>query len=466
MLNLNKTEILKKEFVANIKLLFPIYCSQMLFVVLSVTDNILVGNYSSHDLASLALGSSIWIPLYSIYEGILRACIPIISIKVGKGEKEGAINTIYEIIFISIIVGLVYMLILNNSEILFNIVGAPKEIIKLAKEYLQIIAFTSPVICLYQGMRAFCEGYNKNTLIMAISLIGIGINIPINYVLVYGKFGFPSMGAIGCGWATSISMCFMCICLFVYLHSHSILKLPKLVKKLFIPNIFDIIYILKLGVPIGMNLFIDAAVISFTVLLLSSYGEIVISSYEIALNVNYIMIVASQSLSIVLIIRLSEKIGTKKYDEAMLLKWISVIQAFILSLILIVLVISTSSTIAGYYTQDIMLTRSIASLIPFVVVLYTLESFQIMFNGILYVYKDTLATFIIFVLSYCIIALPLGYILSLTNYIFEPMAAEGFLSGLIVGTILNIVLSLARICQNVKKAKYGSTSILGSIKVD
>ena len=104
-----------------------------------------------------------------------------------KGNKEGAINIIYDIIFISIMMGLVYMFILSNSEILFNIVGTPKELIKLTKEYLQIIAFTFPIICLYQGMRAFCEGYNKNTLIMIISLMGIGIHIPINYSLIYDK---------------------------------------------------------------------------------------------------------------------------------------------------------------------------------------------------------------------------------------------------------------------------------------
>ena len=426
----------------------------MSLMVLSVTDNILIGNYNSYDLASVVLGLSVWIPLSIFYEGVLKVCIPIISMRLSKRNKENAINIIYDIIFISLVMGLVFMFILSNSEILLNMFGTPKELIKLTKEYLQIITFSAPIICLYQGLRAFCEGYKKNTLIMLISLMGVGIHIPINYVLIYGKLGFTPMGAIGCGWATAISMCFMCICLFIYLHLYAILKFSKLLRTIFAPNIPGVIYLLKLGIPIGLNSFIESAIIATSVLLLSSYGEIIISSYEIVLNINYLILVSSQSLSIVLIIRVSEKIGANKYNQAKLVAYISIIQAFILSVILVLLVFSNSTIIAALYTKDTILITSIVSLIPFLVALNMLDSLQVIFNGILYVYSDTLAICTIFVLSYCIVTIPLGYTLSTTSYITEPMAAKGFLYALMVGTILNIVLSLARIYQNIKKKRH------------
>lgn len=207
--------------IAEIKLILslglPIAIAQLAQTSMGFVDTLMAGRYSPTDLAAVALGSGIWLPLFIASQGLLMATTPLVAHLVGAGAAEQSRQPLHMGMIVAGILSLLGISFLQNCGFIFELMSVEAELARLTQAYLAAISWGFPALLLFQLIRSYVEGFGKTRPVMKISILGLLCNIPLNYVLIYGEFGFPELGGVGCGWATAIVMWTMCLTALLYL---------------------------------------------------------------------------------------------------------------------------------------------------------------------------------------------------------------------------------------------------------
>lgn len=245
-----------KELRELIYLSAPILGAQLATTGMGFVDTSMAGQYSAEDLAAVAIGSSIWIPLYLLVRGILMATTPTVAHLFGAQKIDQIASPVRQAMWLSLVLSVVGMVLMMNPMPLLTILEVDADMAAKTEAYLRALAWGVPGICLYQTMVSYCEGRSITKPAMLISFAGLLVNIPVNYVLIYGKFGFPEMGSVGCGYATAICFWVMCLLMFYHTRFHQSHIEVSLFDRFEWPEIRHIAAHLRLGVPMGLAIFL------------------------------------------------------------------------------------------------------------------------------------------------------------------------------------------------------------------
>lgn len=153
----------------------------------------MAGQVSAADLAAIALGTSLWLPVSLLLRGIIMALTPVVAFHRGANELDKVRIEFIQMIWVAALVSSLLIIYLSQGGNILNAIGVAPEIIPIAGDYVLALAFGVPGIALFYTLNGFCEGMNNTRAPMLVSVIGLLLNIPINYVLIYGKFGFPAL---------------------------------------------------------------------------------------------------------------------------------------------------------------------------------------------------------------------------------------------------------------------------------
>ena len=179
------------------------------------------------------------------------ATTPTVAHLFGAREVNKIASPVRQAMWLAMGLSLAGMIFLFFPGPLLNFLEVDPAISAKTKEYLAALAWGVPAICLYQSMVSYCEGRSITKPAMVFSFMGLLLNIPVNYVLIYGKFGFPEMGSVGCGYATAICFWLMCILMFCYTKFNEKHREIALFDRIEWPDVTSIVGHLKLGVPMG-----------------------------------------------------------------------------------------------------------------------------------------------------------------------------------------------------------------------
>jgi len=296
---------------------------------------------------------------------------------------------------------------------------------------------------LYQGARSYSEGLGKTKPLMKIGLFALLCNIPLNYLLIYGKLGFPELGGVGCGWATTIVMWIMALTTGCYLHysrhfrSLFLISLPRPRAKYFLT-------ILKIGVPIGFTLLIEVSMFTVIALLIARLGENVIAAHQITLSFTGMVFMIPLSISLALTIRIGQFIGRKDPVGATITARNGYAIVCCSSVISCSLIALLSVQIASLYSSDSDIVQLASSLLLIAAIFQIPDAIQVASAGILRGHKDTAVPLMIVFTAYWLIGLPLGYLLGLTDIIIPATGARGFWLGMVAGLSVGAILLLLR----------------------
>ena len=182
----------------------PIMAAQLATTGMSFVDTSMAGQYSAMDLAAIALGSSIWVPVYLLVRGILMAITPTVAHLYGGGRGSDIPSQIRQGLWIAILMSLVCLGFIYHSDNVLSWLQVEPDMAAKSIAYMKALAWGIPAICLFQALTCYCEGMSKTKPGMVFSFVALALNIPLNYVLIYGKAGFPELGGVGCGYATAV----------------------------------------------------------------------------------------------------------------------------------------------------------------------------------------------------------------------------------------------------------------------
>ena len=414
-------------------LAWPLLIAQLTQMLMGVSDTIMAGRYSANDMAAVAVGFSITTPILMFIQGIALAIPPIVSRLLGAGDTNKIANATQQAMWTLLAFsGLVYLFLLVLKPFLQWFPMAP-ELRSITIEYITFVLYAAPAFALYQGARNFCEGMNQTRPTMLITLFGLAINIPANYIFIYGEFGVPTMGGAGCGIATALVFVMMSVATLCYANFASSLRSIGLFTQFFKPNLSDVKNTLKLGLPIAMTILFEVTLFSAVALLLAQFGAVPVAAHQIALNFSSLMFMFPLSIGMAVAIRISFLIGQQRPEAAQLALHSALFLGLSIAAITATATILARSLIPALYTNDISVIDYAIQLLFLAALFQFSDAVQAISANALRGYKDTTAMFLITFTAYWLIGLPTGITLAMTDWIAPAMEARGFWVGFIVG---------------------------------
>ena len=427
-----------------LNLSIPIILTQLATQAMGFVDTTMAGQVSAADLAAIALGTSLWLPVSLLLRGIIMALTPVVAFHRGANELDKVRIEFIQMIWVAALVSSLLIVYLSHGGNILSAIGVAPEIIPIAGDYVLALAFGVPGIALFYTLNGFCEGMNNTRAPMLVSVIGLLLNIPINYVLIYGKFGFPALGAVGCGWATSIVYWVMSALLYSYIKGHHHYKTIIHFADIK-PKMQECLRLLKLGVPIGMNIAVCGSIFAVIALLIGRIGAENVAAAQIALNISSMTYMIPMSLSFGITIRVGHALGAQNTQGAKERSLIGIVVAGLLSLISVSFFLLFPDWIIRLYTNDPVISATAATLLIYTAVYQFSDALQTSANGALRGYKDTKVPMILAITAYWGLALPLGMVMGLTDKVVPAMGETGFWVGIVTGLTVAAMFMLIRL---------------------
>lgn len=431
--NASLTERVKQEWRTLLALGSPILIGQLAQMANGVIDTLMAGRASAEDLTGVAIGNSLWTPLFLFMMGVLNATQPLISGYHGAGQNNRVMPVTWNALYIAAGAAALSAVMLINVDPILALIGMSPVTAAIADGYLEAFVWGLPAILILVALRGLTDGLGHTRIFMVFSILTACFNAPLNYMLIFGKFGLPELGGIGCGWATALSQWLTLICLLIYFGvSRSFSHLHLWAHRQW-PQWSSIRDILRLGIPIGFTIFVESVMFAVIALLLASFGAHVIAGHQIALNVVSVLFMVPLSLGLALTIRISFLMGADNPVTARLAGRSSLLLVLLIALVFALLLIFFAEPIARLYSTEEVVIEVAVRLLWFGALFQLADVLQIVAISALRGYRDTQVPMFIMVGSFWGIGIPLGYVLAHTDWLAPAMGAAGFWIGLIVG---------------------------------
>lgn len=423
-----------------IRLASPLLAAQLLTTGIGVVDTIMSGHYHANDLASVAVGNSLWLPLYLLVSGLLIATTSMVARFHGAGDKPAIVTTTQQSIWMALIAASVAASVLMNMDSILVWLALEPELIRITDGYLFAVAFGFPAAAIFNGLRGFSEGMGRTKPYMISSLLAFLVNIPLNYALIYGAWGAPEMGGVGCGWATAMSMWIQALVLCWFTSRAKEYAGVSIYRHWQLPSLCEIRKVFALGFPIAVAVFAEVSIFSAIALLLVPLGALVVAGHQVALSTSHMIFMLPLSLSQAITIRVGFFLGRGEQHRANTVARTGIIGAGLLSMMTMTMLLCFRESIVTWFTSDAEVQMLAASVFVFMAIYQFPDHVQIAANAALRAYHDTRVPLLLILLAYWVVALPLGYVLARTDWLVEPIAAKGFWLGLLVGLTITAVL--------------------------
>jgi len=434
---------IRTELRGLLHLALPIIIAQLATTSMGFVDAVMAGRVSPRDLAAVALGNSIWIPVFLLMTGTLLATTAKVAQRFGAGQPEQIAPLVRQALWLALMVGLIASALLLSAEPLLGWMKVEPSLISPSLGYLQGIAFGFPGAALYYVLRCYSDGLGRTRPSMAIGLAGLLLNIPLNYVLIYGHFGLPAMGGVGCGWASGIVMWFMALAMAAWTRWAPAYAGSRVLVRWEQPQWATIGRLVSVGLPIGIAVFAESSIFAVIALLIGSLGATIVAGHQIALNISSLLFMIPYSLGMAVTVRVGQAIGAGEARQARFVALVGLGTALCCACFSASLILLLRESIAAIYTPDRAVIQIAAMLIVYAALYQFSDAIQVIAAGALRGYQDTRATMILTLFAYWGIGLPVGYVLGLTDLLGPASGPSGLWQGLIAGlTCAALMLSL------------------------
>ena len=439
--------IYTKEFSYNWKLASPVMLGMLGHTFVSFVDNIMVGQLGTAELAAVSLGNSFMFVAMSIGIGFSTAITPLIAEADSSNNFSKAKSTFKHGLFLCTIIGISMFLLLYFSKSILhsNFLDQPKEVVALAIPYLDLVAFSLIPLIIFQAFKQFSDGLSMTKYPMYATIIANIVNIILNYIFIFGKFGLPAYGIIGAAYGTLISRFIMVIYLWFLLAN-------KERSKRFVTNIKILVLestmlkkITSLGAPSAMQMFFEIVIFTAAIWLSGLLGKNPQAANQIALNLSSMTFMVAMGLGVAAMIRVGNQKGLLKFKELRRIAFSIFLFAVILAVAFAILFLIFRFQLPKIYVDlsdvsnlndSIEVVNIAAKLLLIAAIFQISDSVQVVVLGALRGLQDVNIPTLITFISYWIIGFPISYFLGKENILGSVGIWIGLLAGLSSASIL------------------------------
>ncbi|WPM85742.1 MATE family efflux transporter [Apirhabdus apintestini] len=427
-----------QQFVAEARqllaLAIPVILAQVAQTAMGFADTVMAGGYSATDMAAVAIGTSIWLPAILFGHGLLLALTPVIAQLNGSGRRERIAPQVRQGFWLAGFVSLIIMIVLwNAGYIIRSMHNIDPKLADIAVGYLRALLWGAPGYLFFQVARNQCEGLAKTKPGMVMGFIGLIVNIPVNYIFIYGHFGMPELGGVGCGVATGSVYWVMFFSMFIWIKRAPSMRDIRNTSRVGRPNWPMMHRLIQLGLPVALALFFEVTLFAVVALLVSPLGIIDVAGHQIALNFSSLMFVLPMSLGAAVTIRVGFCLGRGSTLEARISAWTGIGVGIGMAMMTALFTALMREPIALLYNDNPAVVHLAARADA---VGRALSDFRLYSGnwqrGTAGLQRYARHLFITFT-AYWVLGLPSGYILALTDILVPRMGPAGFWTGFIIG---------------------------------
>ncbi|MGF1684761.1 MATE family efflux transporter [Photobacterium minamisatsumaniensis] len=428
-----------------LKLAIPVLIASVAQTSMGFVDTVMAGGVSATDMAAVSVAASIWLPSILFGVGLLIALVPIVATLNGSGKKEKIPFEVQHGFLLAAIISVPIILVLYNAGALINMMDVEEVLAEKTIGYLNAVLFAVPGFLFFQTLKSFSEGLSLTVPAMVIGFIGLAANIPLNWIFVYGKFGAPALGGVGCGVATAIVYWLMFGSMLVYIKLNKRLNRVGLFSHWYKPQLSAVIRLFKLGLPVAASIFFEVSLFAAIALLISPLGSITVAAHQVASNFSSLIFMIPMSIGAALSIRVGHLLGRKDIVEAKIASRCGLIVGLIVAMLTAILTVVFRERIALMYTDNPEVILIAGQLLFLAAIYQCTDAIQVVAAGALRGYKDMRAIFVRTFIAYWILGLPIGYVLGLTDWLVDPMGPHGFWIGNIIGLTAAAIMLATRL---------------------
>ena len=427
-----------KEFGYNLKLASPVMLGMVGHIMVSFADNIMVGQLGAKELAAVSLGNSFFFIAMSLGVGFATAITPLVAEADSSKNIQGVKNSLKHGLILCTFISLALLVGIFISLPLMEKMNQPQDVVLLAMPYLKIVAISLVPLVIFEGLKRFSDGLSKTKYPMYAAVFSNGINIVLNYLLIFGMLGFPKLGIVGAGIGTLISRVLMVLFILIIFFKKEKIRVYfsnlnfKITEKAVFKKIFDI------GIPSALQMLFEVGIFTAAIWLSGTLGKIYQAANQIAFNLSAITFMVGVGLGVAAMIRVGNQKGLSDFLS---LRRIA-ISVFMLT-ILIEIVFAVIFLVYNEWLPTIYLETNnpeklventelilIASKLLVIVALFQIfDGLQVAILGALRGMQDVKIPTLIAFISYWVIGFPLCYYLGLHT----PLKSTGIWIGLLVG---------------------------------
>jgi MATE family multidrug resistance protein len=449
-----KRTFFRHEGALLLKLTGPILLAQLSQTSMAFVDTVMAGRVGPVDLAAVAVGSSLFFPIYLFLVGLLTAVTPLAAQAHGRRDSADIYRSLQQGVVVGLFCGILTMILIWQLAPLFQVLQISPEIASPAERYLFAVSLGMPFAGVFLALRSGGEGVSLTRLSMLAGFAGLAVNIVANYVLVFGKLGLPAMGGVGCGWATAISMFVMMITMALLLQKSRVDGVVDLLRRIDHSLWQSIGQFLALGLPIGLSLFVECSIFAIISLLIARFGAEIVSAHQIALNFTSLLFMVPLSLSMALSIRVGFSIGRQQPARMKRIVHTGLFLALCFAFVSCIFIITCADNIALLYTSELAVREIAARLLFFAALFQLSDAIQVNCSGALRGCKDTKVPMLPMIIAYWVIGLPVGYGIGIMGLTFMAPGAEGFWIGLIIGLTFSAIFQGIRLYKTVNRFQH------------
>jgi multidrug resistance protein, MATE family len=414
----------------------PLVIGQLTNFGMNFVDTVMAGRLGTVDLGAIAVGSSIWAAGFLFVLGVLLAVSATVSQLDGAGRRKQVGEFTRQALWLSLFLALGLFWLVRGAGWVMDVLEVDPDVAGLSMGYLRAISWGAPALCAMMVLRFFSEGTGYTRPTMYVGLLGVACNIPLNYVLMFGKLGFPAMGAVGCGWATAIVFWLQLLVLAGWIAWRPRYRPFALYQRFSRPDSREIMALLKLGLPIGIMVFLEGGLFVGSALLIGTLGALPVAAHQVAMNFAGLMFMVPVGLSGAITVRVGNAIGRGDPLGARRAGQVGMGIALSFGLFSAAFILLFPELIVALYTSEPEVAQLAVSLLFFAAIFQLADCLQVSAAGALRGLKDTRIPMVYSVIAYWLIGLSLGWYLTFRL----QWGPAGMWVGIIVGLSVAAVL--------------------------
>jgi multidrug resistance protein, MATE family len=367
-----------------------VFVGQLAVVGFSTVDTVLVARASPEDLAALSVGAAAYVTIFIGMMGVVLAIGPIVGQLFGAGDREQAGRQLHQTVWIALGLSAFGALLLLFPWPFLALAQAPAEVESRIRGYLVALAVALPAALLMQAYRGFNNAISRPKAVMALQVCALAIKVPLSALLVFGmpSVGLPALGVLGCGIATALVMWLQAgVALAVLRRDPFYAPFRLRGHGLHAPDREAIGHQLRLGVPIGLSIFVEVTGFSLMAVFIARLGVTAAAGHQIAANLAAVMFMMPLALSNATMTLVSQRVGARDPEDARRLGWHGMQFGAAIAAVMATALWWGRGSIASLYTADAAVLAVAVPLLAWVALFHVADAVQAMAAFVLRAYR-------------------------------------------------------------------------------
>lgn len=419
---------------------WPIMLGQLGHMLTGLADSAMIGQVDAVQLAAASLGHNAWVIFFVFGLGVSMGLTPHVAGADGRRDRHENAQLLRQGFWVNTIIGILLVGLMLSAYPILDSLGQPADVVKYAKPYFLIIAASLLPLMVFQHYRQFAEGLSYTKVAMYISIGGNLLNVALNYILIFGKLGFPRLELEGAGYATLIARCVMALLMFWYVRKGQPFQLFWQIKTGIKLQAQYIRQILSVGVPIGFQYIFEAGAFVFSALMIGWLGALPLAAHQIAITLAATTFLTASGISAAVTVRVGKFHGSGNPVQLRHAAFTGYVLVGLFMAITGIAFIALRHVLPTFFTPDPMVRDIAAGLLIVTGVFQVSDGLQVTGMATLRGLKDVRTPTLIALVSYWFIGLPTGYLLAFVL----NMGTQGVWWGLAIGLTVAAVLLFLR----------------------